>query len=139
MRYLSLAFLLLFASIGHAQTSKIQFNHGWIKQLPPVVPMRAAYMQINNPGAQAVTISRISSDAFEMVEMHETQMADGMMKMVQLHSIELPANSLVELKPGARHLMLMSPKRPINIGDRIPLNIVFSDGSTQTVQLDVRK
>ncbi|MBC8212315.1 MAG: copper chaperone PCu(A)C [Gammaproteobacteria bacterium] len=136
-----LSTLLLFLLTGSAQSAGIDvsFSAGWIKQLPPIVPMRAGYLQINNPSALAVSIVALHSDAFEKVEMHETMMADDMMKMIELDSILLPAKSQLELRPGGKHLMLINPLQTLNIGDSVPLQITFSDLTTQTTQLLIKK
>ena len=72
MKKIALLALLLFSTLSQADSSKIRFNDGWIKQLPPVIPMRAGYLQISNPTDQAHTITALHSDAFEKIEMHET-------------------------------------------------------------------
>lgn len=122
-----------------ADSSQVLFKNGWIKQLPPVVPMRAGYMSIENNSDQEQEIIAFQSDAFESVEMHETLMQDGMMAMQQQESFVLPAKSRVELKPGGKHLMLITPKQAMQLGDDINLIVTFSDNSTQAIQLEVRK
>ncbi len=133
-----LAFLLISAS-AFSDSNLVQFNNGWIKQLPPVVPMRAGYININNSSPTVKKIVALQSTAFEKVEIHETIMADGMMKMIELDSLELPAKSLVELKPGGKHMMLITPVQPLNIGDKVELLVTFEDESTQSVMLEVKK
>lgn len=139
MKKLILLTILLASSSAWSQTNQIQFIDGWIKQLPPVVPMRAGYMKINNTGDQKRQIVAMQSSAFDKVEMHESKMEDGMMKMIELGSLQLPANSQIELKPGGKHLMLIDPVQPLQIGDKIELIITFSDDSTQSVMLVVKK
>ena len=62
-----------------------------------------------------------------------------MMAMQQQESFVLPAKSRVELKPGGKHLMLITPKQAMRLGDDINLIVTFSDNSTQAIQLEVRK
>ncbi len=133
------AIFLLLPMTLMADSSQVLFNNGWIKQLPPVVPMRAGYMSIENNSEQEQEIIAFQSDAFERVEMHETLMQDGMMTMQQQQSFVLPARSRVELEPGGKHLMLITPKQAMQLGDDINLVVTFSDNSTQAIQLEVRK
>ena len=51
-----------------------------------------------------------------------------MMKMVQIDSIEVPAEGSVSLKPGGLHIMLMDVKKPMKAGDKVNLTLKFSDG-----------
>lgn len=139
MKKLVFLTLFLFSSLSQADSTNVKFINGWIKQLPPVIPMRAGYMQISNRSDQSHEIVAIHSEAFEKVEMHETTMADGMMKMIQQYSIVIPAKGLVELKPGGKHLMLIAPKQAMQIGDMIDLTVSFSDETSRQIQLEVRK
>jgi len=135
---LFLAFLLV-SSSAFAESGNVQFIDGWIKQLPPVVPMRAGYMIIKNDSKQPMEVISLTSDAFETVEMHETKMEDGMMKMIELETIPLSAQSSVELKPGGKHLMLITPIQPLQIGDIVEVIATFRNDSTQSFELKVKK
>ncbi len=139
MKKLFLLPLLLAFSVAHAQTSGVQFVDGWIKQLPPVIPMRAGYVLIKNTEARPKTLTTLQSDAFEKVEIHETKMADGVMKMIELNGLIIPATGQVELKPGARHFMLIAPTGSLQIGDKISIQAHFKDGSEQSFDLVVKK
>ena len=139
MKNLFLLILLVTSTTLLADSSQITFNHGWIKNLPPVVPVRAGYIQIKNPTDIPLEIVSLQSDLFETVEMHETKMEDGMMKMDELFTIMLPPKTTVELKPGGKHIMLITPKFPLSIGDQVNLNVTFSDRKTQTIQLEVKR
>ncbi len=139
MKKIILLAYLLISSSAFAENSNVQFIDGWIKQLPPVVPMRAGYMQIKNDSKQPMEITALQSEAFEVVEMHETKMEDGMMKMIELDTIPVSAKSTVELKPGGKHLMLISPIQPLQIGDIVKVIATFSNDSTQSFELEVKK
>lgn len=131
---------LLFLTVSlQADSTNVHFMDGWIKQLPPVVPMRAGYVQINNLSEQTVEIVSMHSEQFEKVEMHETIMSEGMMKMVELNSLVIPAKSQIDLKPGGKHLMLISPETPMQIGDKVEMTVTFSDDKIQRIQFEVRK
>jgi periplasmic copper chaperone A len=131
--------LCLFSFQVMADSSKVEFSDGWIKQLPPVVPMRAGYVQISNPSNEEVVITAMQSDAFETVELHETTMKDGMMQMVQQDSIVIPAKGSIHLKPGGKHIMLINPLSPLAIGDKVNLIVTFSDSKAQNIQLEVKQ
>lgn len=122
-----------------ADSSKVEFSDGWIKQLPPVVPMRAGYVKIENSSDQDVIITGMQSDAFETVELHETSMKDGMMQMIQLERFTIPANGSTHLKPGGKHIMLINPLSPLAIGDKVDLIVTFSDSKAQKIQLKVKQ
>ncbi len=131
--------LCLFSMQIMADSSKVEFSGGWIKQLPPVVPMRAGYVKITNSSDQDATITAMQSDALETVELHETTMKDGMMQMVQRDSFVIPAKGSTDLKPGGKHIMLINPLNSLTIGDKVDLMVTFSDSKTQKIQLEVKQ
>ncbi len=136
MRRLIITCVLSLLSLGSLAETRLA--DGWIKQLPPSVPMRAGYFTINNSGATADRLLSASSPAFNKIEMHETRMADGMMSMNQLMEVPVDAGVTVEFKPGGLHLMLMGIKQPLEVGDKVPVTLTFESGE-QTIELEVRK
>jgi periplasmic copper chaperone A len=131
--------LCLFSFQIMADSSKVEFTGGWIKQLPPVVPMRAGYVKISNPSNEDVVITAMQSDAFETVELHETTTKDGMMQMIQQDNMLIPAKGSINLKPGGKHIMLINPINPLAIGDKVNLTVTFGDSKTQKIQLEVKQ
>lgn len=131
--------LLLVSGITFADSARVSFHQGWIKNLPPVVPVRAGYIQIKNPGDVPVEIISLESDLFESVEIHETVMENGMMKMDALDKIVLPPKTTVVLKPGEKHIMLITQKFPLAIGDTVNVTVTFNDQKTQIIQLEVKQ
>ena len=136
MRRLIITCVLSLLSLGSLAETRLA--DGWIKQLPPSVPMRAGYFTINNNGTSADRLLSASSPAFNKIEMHETRMADGMMSMNQLMDVPVDAGVTVEFKPGGLHLMLMGIKQPLEVGDKVPVTLTFESGE-QTIELEVRK
>ena len=87
----------------------------------------AAYMQIENNGSDDVVIVDASSDVAEMVEVHESQMEDGMMHMEHMHELAIPAGETVSLEPGGYHVMLMHPEQELAPGDTFSVTLHFDE------------
>ena len=51
----------------------------------------------------------VSSAQAEAVEIHATETADGMSRMVRIERLELPAGEPVTLSPGGLHIMVIRP------------------------------
>lgn len=136
MRRFILLVALLLPATGFAQ---LEFSDGWIKNLPAAVPVRAGYMTIHNPGSRVVSIVSLHSDAFASVEIHETRMLDGMMRMDPVPMLTIAPGETVQLAPGGLHLMMMQPAQPTRPGEVHRITIEFDDGSMQTLELTVRK
>ena len=48
------------------------------------------------------------------------------------------ANKTLELKPGGYHVMLMSLKQPVNVGDSVPITLTFEDKAGKRSSVDVK-
>ena len=76
----------------------------------PGTVMGVAYLRITNATPADITITGVSSPQFEAVEMHETQVSDGISRMRKLESLTIPANGSVAFERGGKHLMLLRPQ-----------------------------
>ena len=85
------------------------------------------FVTIHNKGDTADKIVSASSDAADRVELHTNLSENGIMKMRQIKSIDIPANSMVELKSGGIHMMIFGLKKPFKPGDMIPLTLTFEN------------
>lgn len=137
IRFVTFLALLVVAIPGFSQT--LQVTDAWIKNLPPVMPMRAGYVQLMNQENTAATIVSVTSDAFKKVEIHKTIKTNGVMSMQHIKSLVVEPNGMATLAPGGIHLMLMKPTRKLKIDDKINVNLQFDNGTTQTISMTVKK
>jgi len=96
-------------------------------------------MDIENKSEQAVTLTKIHSEIYDRIEIHHSQIVDGIATMKKLDGIKIPANGFVSLSPGGNHLMLFDPVKPIVRNHFVKLTFIFSDGSTLDGEVPVRK
>lgn len=136
MSRLLLILVLVFPGVASAG---LDIHNAWIKNLPPAVPVRAGYMTIHNAQANEVSIVAISSDAFASVEIHRSIAEDGMMRMEAVPTLVIEPDSTVQLAPGGLHLMMMNPAEPTKPDDVLQIVIEFDDGSTQSLNMTVKK
>ena len=97
----------------------------------------AAYLVLRSDAADVVTGA--ASDAFDVVELHETSAADGAMRMRPVERIDLPAGTRVALEPGGRHLMLMNARRDLPEGGALPIVLQFGSGKSLAIELPVER
>ena len=60
-----------------------------------------------------INLLKAESDISKVVELHTVNMENGVMKMRQVKSILIKANSSIELKPGSFHIMFIGLKSPL--------------------------
>ena len=95
----------------------------WVKTTIPGSTVSAAYMHIKS--GTPMKLVKVESPAAGIVEIHDMKMNAGVMEMNAMDAVDIAANTLVELKPGGMHVMLMKVKKPINKGDKVPLKLTF--------------
>jgi copper(I)-binding protein len=98
----------------------------------------AAYMMIVNPTDTADRMVAVSSPVAKVGEMHETVDDAGVMRMIpQPDGFEIPAKSMVELKPGGKHIMLIDLVAPLEVGQEFELTLTFEQAGEMTFTVPV--
>ena len=90
----------------------------------------AIFMNIINSSNADIKLVGVKSSVCKSTEMHTHKMADGMMAMVQVKDIDVPKNGEVMLAPGGLHVMLIDLNKPLKDGDKVDLELKFSNGET---------
>ncbi|MBI4942977.1 MAG: copper chaperone PCu(A)C [Actinobacteria bacterium] len=120
------------STTGAAATTPVTVSDTWVKSADS--GMTAMFGMIKNTGSTDVTVVSATSDAAEMLELHEVVMVDGAMKMQpKKGGFTIPAGGTHELKPGGDHVMFMGLKNPVKAGDPVTVVLTLADGSTVTV------
>jgi copper(I)-binding protein len=123
MRKPLLLIALLLTACGGADKAPVVATDIVITEPPPGKTMRAAYLRLTNNTEEAITITRVTSDAFNAVSLHETSVEDGIARMRPIPRLEIPAGQTIELKRGGKHVMLMRPTGPATT-----MSLKFYDG-----------
>ena len=98
----------------------------------------AAYMYVVNPTDTADQLMAVSSPVAKVGEIHETVNDDGVMRMVpQPDGFEIPPMSVLELKPGGKHIMLIDLDAPLEVGDEYELTLTFREAGEMTFTVPV--
>ena len=136
--------LLAVLLLGLAGTSAnaatgIKVSGAWSRALPPVVKIGAAYLRINNSTSAAVTLVGAEASIAARAELHEHVHVNGMMKMRQLHQVEIPAGDTVPFAPHGLHIMLFDLSESLDAGTDYELTLVFGSGERVRLIVPVRR
>ena len=128
--------LLAAAGAAHAQ---VQVKDAWARPAVQGQTATGAFMSLtSNDGARLVGAA---SPVAGVVEIHEMVMEGSVMKMRAVAAVDLPPGRSVELKPGGYHVMLMDLKRPLQAGERVPLELRLETRDkrlvTQPIEVEV--
>jgi len=151
MRTLSFLFLSSFVALcaevssTPGADSPIRVEDAWARQAP-MMPQAghmhggtgAVYVTLQNTGAASDALVGASSEAADVVELHETIREGEVMRMRPVAKLELPAGGVQEMKPGGYHIMLINLKRALRPGDRVPLTLTFTNAAPVSLDVPVR-
>lgn len=97
----------------------------------PGTQIAAAYLTLTNNSPATISISRILSNQYEAIEIHESTLQDGVAKMRRIPNLKIDSGSSVTLKRGGIHLMLISP-----VGTDSNVSFQFFSGDTLLLNID---
>ena len=128
---------LVFGALLAASTlmaADISLDHVRARDTKPGTNNSAIFMDIKNASNADVKLVGVHSSVCKSTEIHTHKMENGMMAMVQVEDAVIPKNGETKLAPGGLHIMLMDLNRPIKDGDKIDLELKFSNG--ESIKLD---
>lgn len=130
---------LLFLNQAIYAGSEVKITDAWVREAPPGARMLAAFMVIQNPGDEDVTLTGVDSPAFNHVMLHRSIVVDGIARMQHENAIHIPAGGTFSLEPGSFHLMMPAPESRLQAGDQVEFVLHFADESCVRVTADVKK
>lgn len=119
---------------GSATAGALTVSGGYARSTNPKVG--AAFMKIENTGSTDCVLGAVTSDASPRTEMHTHRDEAGVMKMVQVDSIDVPAGATHDLARGGDHIMFIDTPKPLAEGDSVQLTLDF--GACGTLPLTLR-
>jgi len=127
----------ILALAGGANASSVMVMKAYARaSATPGAETGAAYVSVMVHGG-ADRLVAVSTPAAKMAGLHKTEEVDGVMKMVHVEAIDVPANGMLQMKPGGYHIMLMGLKVPLKEGDEIELTLTFEKAGDVTVKAKV--
>ncbi|MGY3868495.1 copper chaperone PCu(A)C [Aeromonas crassostreae] len=128
---------LLALGLAAPALAKVEAVDGYVRLLPPGTPNTAAFMVLKNDGDAPVRLTGVSSPEVARAELHTHLHENGVMRMRQVESIEIPAKGEVVLKPGSLHIMLFEV-RELSQGTPFPLTLSLDNGQALGLSLPVK-
>jgi periplasmic copper chaperone A len=114
--------------LSMAAGSNLVVAGAWVRQPPPGTDVAAVYLSLENAGTRAVKLTGIESPVAAMAMMHETVESGGQSQMRELASVYLAPGASMAFKPAGKHIMLHGLTHPLQVGERVPLVLIFADG-----------
>lgn len=129
----AIASIALFACSPAEEAAPVEtVENAWVR-LPAVDGRPAAAYFTLNGGEAGDTLLAVDSERVATIELHETTMEDGAMRMRPIMSADVPAGETVAFEPGGRHAMLFGIDPEITPGTPVSLNFRFDSGRDVSV------
>jgi len=129
IKLLGAALVMLLAGRASAADCLPEVHDGWIRLTPGGMQMMlAGFGRIENACPGSTTITSARSAAFADVSLHRTSLVNGISRMRVVPRLPIAANGAAVFEPGALHLMLMQPAKPLKAGDHVRIDFNLMDG-----------
>jgi copper(I)-binding protein len=122
-----------------AFAGELTVTHAWSRTTPPGVTVGVVYFTLKNDTAKSDRLLKISSPIAANVQVHRTEIQDGMARMREVAVLHVDANQTVEFAPNGMHVMLMGLKKPLVEGQKFELELLFEVAGPRKIQVVVRK
>jgi copper(I)-binding protein len=139
--FAAIVMALSIASAANAHDYKVgalSIAHPHARATVPNQPSGAAYMTIENKGADADKLVGGTTPIARSVQLHSMSMEGNVMKMRELASLEIKPSEKLVLQPGnGYHIMLIGLKQPLKPGDKFPMTLNFEKSGPVDVSVHV--
>jgi periplasmic copper chaperone A len=129
--------MMLVSAAASAQTGDVQITDAWARATPGGAQSAAAYVSIESTSGDKLT--GVSTPAAQKADIHSMTMDDGVMRMRQVDSVDLPPGQKVTLKPGGYHIMMTGLAKPLEVGQSFPMTLDFATAGAKQVTVTVEK
>ncbi|HHG74450.1 MAG TPA: copper chaperone PCu(A)C [Persephonella sp.] len=132
-------FTVLLVIVGFVYAKpEIVIEDPWVRAVPPTAKNTALFMVIKNVGDDPDALIGVKTDISKMVSIHKTVNQNGVMKMVHVDKLSVPAGGSVVLKPGGYHIMVMGLKKDIKAGENVKFTLIFEKTGEITIKAPVK-
>ena len=124
----------------HAHMEKTIHVHGaWVRAVPPVSHMSAAYLTLINHGDKDDQLLSVETELAKVAELHNVKKKDGMMSMFPVPFVPVPAGGEQNLKPGSYHIMLINLNKTPKLGEEYELVLNFKNAGIVKTSASVKE
>lgn len=131
-----LVLTLTLSACSAGGTGDIEVHGAWVR--PTASGENAAvYLTLHNHSSKGDELIGASSNAADMVEIHESKMENDMMQMNMIPSLPIAAGEEIAFAPGGLHIMLIGVKKDLVLGEHVGVVLHFKDHKDIVVEVPV--
>lgn len=130
--------VILGCALAASASAELLVDNAWVRGLPPGQTTTAVFMTLRNTGTAPLTLTGASTPVAESALLHGSMNHGGMLHMMALETLEIPAGGELKLESGGSHLMLTGLQQALVAGSEVEVTLQFADGQTRLLTLPVR-
>ncbi|MCL1078319.1 copper chaperone PCu(A)C [Parashewanella spongiae] len=134
----SLKLLIVASFTFQVWANDLHLIEGHVRAMPATVPNTAAYFTLENHGA-AIRLVAAETPVAKEAQLHTLLEENGIIKMRRVESYDIAEHGKLTLSQSGNHIMIIGLKKPLQLDQKIPLTLTFSDNSSMTIELLVKK
>lgn len=120
------------------EAEELMIMDPWIRASAPGDQMGAGYMVIHNRGTETARLVGVAGEVADRIELHTHTQVDGLMRMIEVESVEIAAGEQVAFEPGGFHVMFMGIADQFEAGDTHSLTLEFDGTDAMEVEFTVQ-
>ncbi len=109
----------------------------WARATPGGAKVAGVYLELVAAEGVEDRLIAVRSPASKVVEIHDHVDDGGVMRMRRVEAIAVKGTTVVTLKPGGLHVMLMELTGPLKAGETIKLALVFEKAGEVEIEAPV--
>ena len=118
------------------KTVKVTVEQAWVRLPAAAGVPGAAYFTLRS-NSSPMALASVSSPQVDRIELHDSQMDRGVMRMRPIATAEFPETGEMEFKPGGKHAMLFGIDPSVKPGGKISLTFRFNPARQIVADADV--
>lgn len=123
---------------GSGSVGDLTLSDAMVRGMLPGQQVAGGFLTIRNAGTENDRLVSVSSPIADRVEIHEMSMEGDVMKMRPLKDgLPIAAGKTVALEAGGFHLMFMSVKQPVRVGESVDATLIFEKAGAIEIVLPV--
>lgn len=119
--------ILLFSNLALANPL-LEISNASVRKPIPGMSNTAGYMTLHNPTGKDITLVSASSELANKVEFHNHVMSEGVMKMVKLDKVVVPAGQSLTFESGGLHLMFLGLDKQLSKKEMVSVALKSANG-----------
>lgn len=116
----------------------VKAENAMVRSPIPGMVNTAGYMELTNLSKSDIVLTKAMSGISNKVEYHNHIMDSGVMKMVKLDKLIIPAGETVTFQSGGLHLMFIDLTKKKNWPNKVEVILISETGQQYPVELEVK-